>query len=158
MMAIIRAFYNKHRNILMLNKDLLFSGTVAFFVSAGITELYSKYDNNDFRISIVSIVTGFCISIPLFAFLFYMDNKRSQEDKSFRTLIMNKIVALYSVSNMINIAARFVIIYGLLKLALEPYEASMLSSLGASALSYFVTNELASKYFRLFNTKEDSKQ
>jgi O-antigen/teichoic acid export membrane protein len=99
MMTIIRSSYNKYRNFLEFNKNLILSGTVAFFVSAAITQLYSKYDNNDFWISTVSILTGFSISIPLFALLFYMDNKHSRKDKSFRTVIIKKLVALYSISN-----------------------------------------------------------
>jgi O-antigen/teichoic acid export membrane protein len=99
MMTIIRRFCNKYRNFLEFNKNLILSGTVAFFVSAAITQLYSKYDNNDFWISTVSILTGFSISIPLFAFLFYTDNKHSRKDKSFRTVIIKKLVALYSISN-----------------------------------------------------------
>jgi len=156
-MTIIRRFYNKYRNFLEFNKNLIISGTVAFFVSAAITQLYSNYNNSDFWISIVSILTGFSISIPLFAFLFYMDNKHSRKDKkSFRTVIIKKIVALalYSISNLVNVVVRFIIIYELLKLEVEPYEASMLSSLCASGLSYFVTN-LASKFFKLFKSSEN---
>ena len=135
MMTTIRRFYNKYRNNLELNKNLMLSGTAAFFVSAAVTELYSKYNNNDFWISIVSILTGFSISVPLFAFLFYMDDKRSRKDKSFQNLIIKKLE--------------------LLKLEVAPYEASMLSSLCASGLSYFITN-LASKAFKGFRSKEQN--
>ena len=155
MMSTIRRFYNKYRNNLELNKNLMLSGTAAFFVSAAVTELYSKYNNSDFWISIVSILTGFSISVPLFAFLFYMDDKRSRKDKSFQNLIIKKLVALYSISNIVNVLARFVIIYELLKLEVQPYEASMLSSLCASGLSYFITN-LASKAFKGFRSKEQN--
>jgi hypothetical protein len=153
MMTIIRRFYNKYRNFLEFNKNLIISGTVAFFASAAITQLYSNYNNSDFWISAVSILTGFSISIPLVAFLFYMDNKHSKKDKSFRTVIIKKIVELYSISNVVNVVVRFIIIYELLKLEVEPYEASMLSSICASCLSYFVTN-LASKSFKLFKSSE----
>jgi hypothetical protein len=163
MMTIIRTFYRKYRNILQFNKNLIVSGIVAFIVSAAVTELYSKYDNNDLLISTVSILTGFSVSIPLFAFLFHMDNKRKYTESitgktnhTFRNLIRKKLVALYSISNIVNIVARFVIIYELLKLAVEPYEASMLSSLCASGLSYLVTN-LASKSFKVFKSTEDDK-
>src|SRR5215469_12675230 len=152
MMTTIRRFYNKYRNNLELNKNLMLSGTAAFFVSAAVTELYSKYNNNDFWISIVSILTGFSISVPLFAFLFYMDDKRSRKDKSFQNLIIKKLGALYSISNIVNVLARFVIIFELLKLEVQPYEASMLSSLCASGLSYFITN-LASKAFKGFRSR-----
>ncbi|HXX97672.1 MAG TPA: hypothetical protein VEL11_11210 [Candidatus Bathyarchaeia archaeon] len=153
MMTVIRRFYNKYRNFLEFNKNLIISGTVAFFVSAAITQLYSNYNNSHIWISMVSIFTGFSISIPLFAFLFYMDNKHSREDKSFRTVIIKKLVALYSISNVVNIVVRFIIIYELLKLEVAPYEASMLSSLCASGLTYFVAN-LASKSFKLFKSTE----
>ena len=88
----------------------------------------------------VSILTGFSFSVPLFAFLFYMDDKRSRKDKSFQNLIIKKLE--------------------LLKLEVAPYEASMLSSLCASCvcasgLSYFITN-LASKAFKGFRSKEQN--
>jgi hypothetical protein len=63
---------------------------------------------------------------------------------------MKKLVALYSISNIVNIVARYVIIYDLLKLTVEPYEASMISSLCASGLSYLVTN-LASNQKKTIN-------
>ena len=70
-------------------------------------------------------------------------------------MIIKKLVALYSISNIVNVLARFVIIYELLKLEVQPYEASMLSSLCASGLSYFITN-LASKAFKGFRSKEQN--
>jgi hypothetical protein len=85
-----------------------------------------------------------------------MDNKRSRKDKTFQSLIIKKLVALYSISNILNVVARFIIIYELLKLEIEPYEASMLSSLCASGLSYFITN-LASKAFKGFRSKQQNK-
>ncbi|MGC2683917.1 MAG: hypothetical protein WA323_18820 [Candidatus Nitrosopolaris sp.] len=90
-------------------------------MSAAATELYSKYDNNDFWISRVSILTGLPVFIPLFAFLFYMDNKLKYRDSTsgkanhtFRNLLIKKLLALYSISNTVNIVARFIIIYELL--------------------------------------------
>lgn len=57
-------------------------------------------------------------------------------------------------SNLVNVVVRFIIIYELLNLEVEPYEASMLSSLCASGLIYFVTN-LGSKFFKLFKSSEN---
>jgi len=162
MMATIRTFYNKYRNILQLNKNLIISGTVAFFVSAVVAELYSKYNDNDFWISVISILTGFSISIPLFVFLFHLDNKHKFIDSitgktghSFRNLNIKRLTTLYSISKIVNAIVRFIILYELLKLAeMDPFEASMLSSLFASGLSYFVTN-IASKSIKINSSKDD---
>jgi hypothetical protein len=162
MMATIRTFYDKYRNILQLNKNLVISGTVAFFVSAAVAELYSKYDDNDFWISAISILTGFSISIPLFVFLFHLDNKHKYIDSiagktghTFRNLNIKRLATLYSISNIVNAVVRFIILYELLKLAeMDPFEASMLSSLLASGLSYFVTN-IASKSLKIYSSEED---
>ena len=158
----IRIFYNKHKNILQLNKNLIISGTVAFFVSAVAAELYSKYNENDFWISAISILTGFSISIPLFVFLFHLDNKHKYTDPitgktshTFRNLNIKRLASLYSISKIVNGVVRFLILYELLKLAkMEPFEASMLSSLIASGSSYLVTN-IASKSFKIYSSKED---
>jgi hypothetical protein len=151
-MTTIRAFYNKYTNILQLNKNLIISGTVAFFVSAAVAELYSKYNENDFWISAISILTGFFISIPLFVFLFHIDNKHKytgsitgETNHTSRNLNIKRLATLFSISKIVNAVVRFIILYELLKLAeMDPFEASMLSSLLASGLSYFVTN-IASK-------------
>ena len=57
----------------MLNKNMLISGTAAFFVSAVITQLYSEYSSSNFINTLITIAAGFAVSIPLFAVLFYQD-------------------------------------------------------------------------------------
>ena len=52
----ITSFYKKYRDILLLNKNLLISGVAGFFVSALTSELYAKYDNNDFINSIITVI------------------------------------------------------------------------------------------------------
>jgi hypothetical protein len=155
----------KHRDILVLNRDLLISGTVAFFVSAMATQLYAEHTNNsninDVIVSIVSISSGYFVSIPLFTILFYFDNRGKYEDSSpvkntnhrIMSLMIRKILAIRSVSELVYLFTRFVVVYNILLLTtIEPYLASMISSLSASALSYIVVN-LSARNLKLFGSK-----
>jgi hypothetical protein len=45
----------RYRKVILFNKNLLLSGSVSFLAGA--------------------LTTGYCVYIPLFAFLFYRDNK-----------------------------------------------------------------------------------
>lgn len=156
----------KHKDILVLNRDLLISGTVAFFVSAMATQLYAEHTNNnsntnDVAVSIVSISSGYFVSIPLFTILFYFGNRDKYEDSSpvkntnhrIMSLMIRKILAIRSVSELVYLITRFVVIYNILLLTtIEPYIASMISSLSASALSYIVVN-LSARNLKLFGSK-----
>jgi hypothetical protein len=43
----LAAFYQKYRNILQLNKNMIISGAAGFFISAIAAEVYSKYTQDD---------------------------------------------------------------------------------------------------------------
>jgi hypothetical protein len=157
----------KHKDLLVLNRDLLISGTVAFLVSAMATQLYAEHTNNnntnDLAISIVSILSGYFVSIPLFTILFYFDNRGKFEDSSpvkntnhrIMSLMIRKILAIRSVSELVYLFTRFVVVYNILLLTtIEPYIASMISSLSASALSYIVVN-LSARNLKLFGKIKD---
>ena len=68
-------FYNKYRNIILFNKSLLISGIVSFLVGALFTQIYAHYDGNNIANSLITSVIGYGVYIPLFAFLYYRDNK-----------------------------------------------------------------------------------
>lgn len=84
-------FYNKYRNIILFNKSLLISGIVSFLVGASFTQIYALYDGNNIVNSLVTSVVGYGVYIPLFAFLYYRDNKAKYIDPLTGKKLFSKI-------------------------------------------------------------------
>jgi hypothetical protein len=71
----VKKFYQKHRDYILLNKNILISGILAFFGGAAFTQAYSQHDSNNLTNSLMTLGAEYRIYIPLFAVLFYFDNK-----------------------------------------------------------------------------------
>jgi hypothetical protein len=154
--------FHRYRGFLMFNKNMIISGTAAFFVSAFVTQVYASYYNNDLGNSILTILVGYAVSIPVFALLFHHDNKHrfidpvtGKVDRSIMNQIYKRLIAVGSISDVIYIGSRFVLLYYLLQTSILPFEVSMVSSLTSSVLSYAVINLGAKKLglFGLHTTK-----
>ena len=155
----LKAFYNRNRIILQLNKNMILSGIVGFFVSAIAAEEYYRYTQNDLVLSIATVLTGLVVSNIVFAVLFHIDSKYLYVDRStgkvnFQVLtqILKKLVAAGTVFEIVNTSSRFVILYVLFTIDLDPLDASMLSSVVASGLSYLSINLVLRRY-ELFQTE-----
>jgi hypothetical protein len=126
---------------------MIISGAAGFFISAIAAEIYSTYTQDDLLDSVATVLTGFAVSSVVFAILFHIDNKYMYIDKStgkidFKKLkqILKKLIAAGSVFEIINNSTRFIILYQLFTMDVDPSNASMLSSLAASSLSYLSVN------------------
>jgi hypothetical protein len=159
--AKITRFYNKYKAVILFNKNLIISGASGLFASAYISQLYSEFDKNEFANSILALTTEYAVYIPLFSILFYIDNRQKyvdpktgkQNGKQIRDDI-KKLFAAFTVSEVIYSITRVSTQYGLLlqqQLKVEPYEASMVSSLTAWGI-FLVTINIMAKLTRLFKT------
>jgi hypothetical protein len=152
-----REFYQKYRNYILLNKNILLSGIFAFFGGAIFTQLYAQYDNNNLANSIVTLSVEYAIYIPLFALLFYLDNKNRYIDpltgKKLKDRVkcdIKKLVAAFSISELIFSFSKIAIHYQLLQLSMmEPYQASMIGSLVAWTI-FLASINLSIKAVKLF--------
>ena len=153
----VREFYQKYRNYILLNKNILLSGIFAFFGGAIFTQLYAQYDNNNLANSIVTLSAEYAIYIPLFALLFYLDNKNRYIDpltgKKLKDRVkrdIKKLVAAFSISELIFSFSKIAIHYQLLQLSMvEPYQASMIGSLVAWTI-FLASINLSIKAVKLF--------
>lgn len=142
---------------------MILSGAAGFFISAIAAEVYSKYAESDLVNTIAIILSGYAASTVVFGILFHLDNKHLYTDKntgkiSFGILkrILKKMVVAGFVFDIVNNFSRFIILYQLLTTNVDHAEASMLSSLVASGLSYVAMN-IALKsagYFHTLSNKE----
>jgi hypothetical protein len=68
--TMMTSFYQKYRNTILFNKNLLVSGIISFLVGALFTQIYAQYDENHIPNSLITLIIGYAVYIPLFAFSF----------------------------------------------------------------------------------------
>ena len=152
----IGSFYLKYRDVILFNKNLIISGTCAFFTAALVTQLYLQFDKSNLSNSIIALATEYGVYIPIFAFLFYRDNKLKyidpqtgkRDSKRVRGDIW-KLFAAFSVSEIIYSLIKVYVHYQFLQLGAQPYQASMISSLVAWGI-FLLSINVSIKAVRLF--------
>jgi hypothetical protein len=102
------------------------------------------------------LVIGNAVYIPLFAFLFYRDNKAKYIDpltgKKNSNRIKNdvkKLFTAFSISEAIFIVSKTYIHYSLLVSSVEPYQAYSLAEF-VSWIIYFISINVGAKAVKLF--------
>lgn len=150
------SFYHKYRNLILFNKNLLVSGIASFLVGASFTQFYAQYDGNDIINSLTTLVIGYGVYIPLFAFLFYRDNRAKYMDsltgKKKSNKIKNdlkKLFTAFTISEAIFIVSKTYLHYSLLVSSVEPYQAYTFAEL-VSWIIYLVTINVGTKAVKLF--------
>ena len=115
-----------------------------------------QYDKSNVSNSIVALSTEYGVYIPIFAFLFYRDNKvkyidlvtGKKDSKKVKEDIW-KLFAAFSVSEIIYSVMKISIHYQILQLGAQPYQASMISSLIAWVI-FLVSINISTKVVKLF--------
>jgi hypothetical protein len=156
----LKNFYIKYREYILFNKNILISGLVAFFGGAAFAQLYYAVDECDLSNSLVTLFVEYCIYIPLFGVLFYFDNKKKYKDlysgkNDYRKIVsdIKKLVAAFSISELIFSISKVAIHYQLLQMSLvEPYQASMIGSIVAWIIFLVIINT-SIKAVKLFRSK-----
>lgn len=143
----VTKFYMKYTNAISLNKNLLLSGSVGFIVSLIVAYLSTKYSNDDFTTSTLTVITGFISSKVIFVVLFHLDNKKKYTKKLTGKLnitilkqIVTKMLFADSVFDIINNVSRFFILLELLRIEYQPVQAAIIASIIASCFSYLAIN------------------
>ena len=123
-------FYKKYSSTISLNKDLLISGTVGFFVSLVVAYVSTKYSTNDFANSALTVITGFVFSKVVFVILFHLDNRKKYTKRFTGKLnlpvlkqIVKKMIFADSVFDIISNVTRFFILLELLRIEYPPVQA-----------------------------------
>ena len=153
-----RRFYNKHRNYILFNKNMIISGIFAFIVGTFFTQFYAQYEKNNFVNSIVTLSVEYAVYIPLFAFLYYLDNKEKyvdpQSGKKKYTNIKKDIIklfAIFSISELVFSVSKVSIHFQLMQISFEPYLASMIGSFTAWLIFLVIIN-FGAKIVKLFRS------
>ena len=142
-------FYEKYTSAISLNKNLLLSGSVGFIVSLIVAYVSTKYSNDDFTTSTLTVISGFISSKVIFVILFHLDNKKKYTGiltgkLNFDILkqIVTKMIFADAIFDIINNVSRLFILLELLRIEYQPVQAATLASIIASCFSYLAINLL----------------
>lgn len=156
MIPIGKGFYNKYRNYILLNKNIFIAGTAALIVGVFFTELYSEYNKNNLLNSIVTLTVEYAVYIPIFAILYYLDNRGRYVDaltgkKNYANIKSDliKLFTIFSISEVIYSVAKVSIHFQLMQISFEPYQATMIASTTAWLIFLIIINSGA-KFVKLF--------
>ena len=134
-------FYQKYRETILMNRNLLVAGIFGFIASAVIAELYVLYSPSDVLTSTITVLVGFIIYKISFIVLFHIDTKRKYTNKvtsqiNFVILkqIIKKMIFAWSIFDIVNNLSRWIILYELLIIGFRPFEAAILYSIATSSL------------------------
>ena len=152
--------YNKYKDLILLNKNIIVAGVCAFFSAAFVTQFYyTQYDQSHIANSIIALLTEYSVYIPLFSILFYYDNRYRYFNpltgkKDFNTIKtdIKKLLTAFPISEVAYSLSKISITYQFLQLGVVPYQASMLGSLAASTISLALINFMVTRVVRLFKT------
>lgn len=156
----IGKLYNKYKDYVLFNKNILISGIFTFFVGAIFTQFFSEFNSDSLSNSIVTLIIEYCVYIPIFSYLFYLDNKyryisKETGKKNYSKIKedIKKLIAAFVISEAIYSISKVLLHYQLLTLGfIEPYQTSMIASIIAWMFFLLVIN-LSIKAVRLFKSK-----
>jgi hypothetical protein len=154
-MNMMTSFYHKYKDNILFNKNLLISGIISFLVGALFTQIYAQYDENHVVNSLITLIIGYAVYIPLFAFLFHRDNKAKYVDptgKKNSSRIkkdVKKLFTAFSISEAIFVVSKTYIHYSLLVSSVEPYQAYAVAEF-ISWVIYFISINVGAKAVKLF--------
>ncbi len=134
----IRRIMRLNQQLLQINRNFLICFIVSASLSAVIAQLLSDYEN--YLNTTFTIIFGYMIYFGIFSCLFYRDNRnRYKTMKS--SLIKRELFALISsfgIGEIIYLGTRWPTLYYFLEIGIEPFLASLISEIIATAC-YMVT-------------------
>jgi hypothetical protein len=163
----IREFFQKYRDTLLLNRSIAVSGLISFAIGMCFTELYAKYAGPESSIenSIYTLVIGYASYLPIFAYLFYRENKDRYIDpisgsRDTRKILLDtkKLFTAFSASECVFIVTKTYIHFHQLDLGyLDAYQAYFVAELVAWSV-YFVSMNTILKAVKMYGICEDSRK
>jgi hypothetical protein len=157
---LLEKYFIKYRFTIYLNKNLIISGAFGFIISLIVAFISTKYSNDNFANSALTVIMGFIGYKVVFIILFHRDNKKKYTKNLTGKLnlyvlkqIIIKMIVASSAFDVVNNLSRFFILIELLKDHYHPISATLISSIISSSFSYLVIN-LIMKYINVFDSKK----
>ena len=122
-----------NQQLLQINRSFLICFIASASLSAVVAQLLTEYDN--YLNTTITIIIGYVVYFGIFSGLFYWDNiERYREMKS--NLIKKELFALISsfgLAEIVYLGIRWPTLYYFLEIGIEPYLASIISEVIATA-------------------------
>lgn len=143
------SLYQHYREFILFNKNLIIAGICSLFIGAYFSQLYTQYDgSNGAANSILTLLVEYSIDTPIFAIVFYEDNKSRYVDiltgkKDPRKIKedIKKLFAAFSITECVYSITKVSLQYQFLQYTnLQSYQAAMISSLIAWGLFFILIN------------------
>ena len=161
MMQYGKKFYNKYKNYILFNKNIIIAGTAALIVGIFFTQFFAQQSKDNFLNSIVTLFVEYGIYIPLFALFFYFDNKsryvNPSSGKRNYANIKNDIIKLFtifSISEIVYSISKVSVHFQLMQISFEPYQATVIGSFTAWFI-FLVSINWGAHMIRLFKNSSD---
>lgn len=122
-----------NQQLLQINRNFIICFIISASLSAVVAQSLSGYENH--LTTTITIITGYVVYFGIFSVLFYWDNKSRYKQMS-SSLIKKEILSMISsfgVGEIIYLAIRWPSLYYFLEMDIEPYIASLVSEVIATA-------------------------
>jgi hypothetical protein len=122
-----------NQQLLQINRNFIICFIVSASLSAVVAQLLSEYENH--LTTTITIAVGYVIYFGIFSVLFYLDNKKRYKQMK-ASLIKKEIINMISsfgMGEIVYLAIRWPSLYYFLEINIEPYIASIISEVIATA-------------------------
>ena len=122
-----------NQQLLQINRSFIICFIASASLSAVAAQLLTDYDN--YLTTTITIIIGYVIYFGLFSSLFYIDNRKrykSMESKLIKKELLT-LVSSFGIGEVIYLGIRWPSLYYFLEIGIEPYLASIISEVIATA-------------------------
>ena len=123
-----------NQQLLQINRTFLICFIVSASLSAVAAQLLSDYES--YLNTTITIIFGYIIYFGIFSGLFYLDNKKRY--KTMKSSLIKKellsLISSFGIGEVIYLGTRWPTLYYFLEIGIEPYLASLISEIIATAL------------------------
>ena len=129
----IRKIMRLNQQLVQINRNFLICFIVSASLSAVIAQLLSDYEN--YLNTTITIIFGYMIYFGIFSCLFYKDNRNRY--KTMKSSLIKRelfvLISSFGVGEIIYLGTRWPTLYYFLEIGIEPYLASLISEVIATA-------------------------
>ena len=138
-----------NQQLLRINRNFLICFIASASISAFAAQILSDYEN--YLNTTITIIIGYLVYFGIFSCLFYFDNRKRY--KKMESGLIKKellyLVSSFGVGEIIYLAIRWPTLFYFLELEIEPYAASIISEIFATAM-YMITVTMFLKKTKTF--------
>ena len=122
-----------NQQLVQINRNFMICFIASASLSAVVSQLLSEYDNH--INTTITIVIGYVIYFGIFSSLFYLDNKKryKQMEKSLIRKEIFSIISSFGLGEIVYLVIRWPTLYYFLEIHIEPFAASIISEIIATA-------------------------